>query len=358
MFFHTLKGRPCRSALLSLIMVMCAIPSFTYADEGKTPKENTVTATPTTETPVTPPAVDASTQTASIDERMALAQEIGSFIIQRWDGIWKPTAMFQRYDEKIVAFEFCDSIPRFGLESTSNAVSPGTTCPEGTGSVDIEHNTVQAIAENSGTPLTLSMVQMPYLNFIIAVTHEWSHAQSPSWPTLAINETVANMMSMLVTREFVRAKHGETTNAASLTTLIRKDVEAAPIIMVFRERFASLYDKHDAGKITDAETEEGKAALYTLLHLEKYHCDPCAEVKGNGDFARILPYYIHFELFHELHQRCGNDVRETSRILFGLARSGVDEEKYLGTVRQIIAGAPESCVAFPETPPRTTKDPS
>lgn len=251
-----------------------------------------------------------------------------------------PTRNFKTYDETTSAIYFCYYTEK--LDLTMHFVG-GTKdgCAVDESRYDVRFYPAQAAA-GMGIPLMASLVQASLDRFVVVVFHEDFHEQVSGIPTLALNESSATLMGLLLAREFTHKIYGAQSAAAKN---IVSDIDAFLRSSLIEGRYVvllhDLYARVAYGEITRDEGLRLKKDLFDQIKNECFEIKTklifsCSELRNNADLSYHLNYTTHYPLFFQLYNICRQDVGASVGIIISLVRERLSEEQFILRVQEII----------------------
>lgn len=270
--------------------------------------------------------------------RLKLVREIKAFEARLG---WKPTDNFGQYSRTRGVYPYCTYAGEFDF-ILSNSTTEKKKCEEEGAGRDTVYSEIEAIA-GSNTPLSRSLVADGLPRFIYLIFHEDFHEQILGVPTLEINESAAQLISLLAGRDFAREKYGE---GSKVYRLLAADVElslaSARIENRYHKELSNLYDRVLRGELGREEGLEKKALLFKEMRGE---CKKgvklatsfsCEDMTNNAVFATNIPYAMYYPLFYDLYQSCALDVKKTGLSIVQLVGEDLDEGEFVRRTEELI----------------------
>lgn len=274
-----------------------------------------------------------------VEIRMALVREMKEFQARLG---WAPTDNFLTYAPTLGTYSWCmqSGILNFQVEWSFEITK--AECVASGEFFDTQFYEAEALA-GIGTPLSSSMVKARRERFIMVVFHEDFHEQVRGIPTLALNESAAELLGFLAARAFVEEKEGKHSPLyRELSADLEVSLKSASVEIRHYAALSGVYEKAAAGMITREQALGEKAVLYKKLQNECANMRlstamSCAGITNNASFARNIVYSAHYPLFYDLYRVCGEDIKKTGDIIIGLVKKELTEKEFVRRVEVLIA---------------------
>jgi hypothetical protein len=280
--------------------------------------------------------VDESAKSA-LAVRQELVHEIEDHEFLFW---FTPTTNFKTYDDNAGVLYFCYYAEKLDL-TLHFVLGTKEGCSVDKNIYDVFFYPAQAAA-GMNIPLMSSLVTAPLGRFIMVILHEDFHEQVLGIPTLALNESSATLMGLLLTREFAYQKYGAQSEPAKdaisdMTLFLR----IALIEEQYASRLRGVYQQVARGEVARDEGLRLKEALFNEMKNECQGIAPkllftCANADNNAHFGYQLNYTAHYPLFYRLYEACGQDVMIFVTTFISLVREHLSEEQFILRVQKII----------------------
>lgn len=271
--------------------------------------------------------------------RLDLVREIKAFEAKLG---WSPTKNFDQYGETLDVYRYCTHAGELDFVLLSFAVEK-KDCEAMMGEGrDTTYYEVEAIA-GVGTPLSRALVESSLSHFVYVVFHEDFHEQIRDIPTLALNESAAQLMSLLAGREFARKKYGEnSTTYHELARNVELSLADAHIENRYYEKLTNLYDRVARGEIGRLDGFREKAVLYEQMQGECRKMGwrstfwSCEGVTNNAVFGVSITYAAYYPLFYDLYKSCGEDTKRTGLLIMAVVGENLTEQEFVPRIEELI----------------------
>ena len=259
---------------------------------------------------------------------------------------WNATDNFLRYSEAFESIRFCGHAGEFDFD-THDFRAEKNVCLKKDQRRDAVYSEFEAVA-GSAVPLSPSSVNATLERFIYLIFHEDFHEQVRDIPSLALNESATQLVSLIAARDFAREKYGESSAAyRSFARDIETSIQGAHIETRYYRELSLLYALVAKKKVNREMALNEKERLYRAMQDECKDivlsvANSCKDITNNVLFKWNIAYSLHYPLFYSLNRCLGGDTVKTGRVIVALTAKKLTEAEFLRKTEEMIKGGCES----------------